>query len=110
VSGRWGESLDSPEVQSWFRAQADYTTRLLNQIPGRDSLVNTFVRYDALKAARITDLTRRGGRYFYKKTLPSENVGKLHCRTGETDPEKLLFDPGTYAVGKKYAVSYFVPS
>ena len=107
---RWLEDTNSPEVQAWFKAQGDYTAQVMATIPGRDSLVNTLVRYDGLKAARIGGITRRGGRYFYKKTLPAENVGKLYYRTGATGPEVLLFDPSTYAQGKKYAVSYFVPS
>ncbi|UOQ71467.1 prolyl oligopeptidase family serine peptidase [Hymenobacter cellulosilyticus] len=107
---RWLEDLKSPETQAWFKAQGDYTAQVMAGIPGRDSLINTLVRYDALKAARITGILRRGGRYFYKKTLPSENVGKLYYRTGTTGPEVLLFDPSTYAKGKSYAVSYFLPS
>lgn len=107
---RWLEDTNSPEVQAWFKAQGDHTAQVMATIPGRDSLVNTLVRYDALKASQIGGITRRGGRFFYKKPLPTENVGKLYYRTGSTGPEVLLFDPGTYGKGKKYAISYFVPS
>ncbi|MBC3786008.1 hypothetical protein [Spirosoma utsteinense] len=64
---RWLEDMDKQEVKDWFKAQGDYTAQTLDQIPGRDTLVSMLVRYDALKSARLSNITRRNGRYFYKK-------------------------------------------
>jgi prolyl oligopeptidase len=33
---RWLENLQDPEVEAWFKAQADLTDRLLAKIPARD--------------------------------------------------------------------------
>ncbi|GAB2597807.1 prolyl oligopeptidase family serine peptidase [Spirosoma areae] len=111
---RWLEDMNSQEVKDWFKAQGDYTNATLDQIPGRDKLVETFVAYDKLKSARINQVRRRGGtlssRYFYKKTLASETIGKLYYREGKTGPEQLLFDPATYGAGKKYTIAGFSPS
>jgi prolyl oligopeptidase len=107
---RWIEDMNSHEVKDWFKAQGDYTNTVLDQIPGRDSLINTFVQYDALRSVRYADVRRRGNRYFYRKTLASENVGKLYFREGKTGAEVLLFDPVTYDKGKTYSISGFSPS
>ncbi|GAB3897337.1 prolyl oligopeptidase family protein [Spirosoma agri] len=107
---RWLEDMNKPEVKDWFKAQGDHTNELLYQIPGRDSLVNTFLQYDALRSVRYGDVRQRGNRYFYRKTLSSENVGKLYYREGKTGPEVLLFDPVAYDTKKTYSISGCSPS
>ncbi len=112
---RWLEDMSSPETQAWFKAQGDYTNAVLAQIPGRDKLIQTFVDYDKLLSVRYGEIKKRGNTYFYRKTLPNENVGKLCMREGKTGsatlgPEKLLFDPTTFGEGKTYAMSAFTPS
>ena len=91
---RWLENMQDSSVINWFKAQYDYTNNYLDKIPGRDSLVAAFTKLDALTPAHITDITRKGNRYFYKKILPGEKVGKLYYRDGENGPETLLYDPG----------------
>jgi prolyl oligopeptidase len=107
---RWLEDTNSPEVQAWFKAQGSYTAGVLSQIPGRDSLIADFVRYDRLRPVRYAEVKMRGNRYFYRKTLPTETVGKLYVREGKTGPEKLLFDPLAYDKTKTYAMTAFTPS
>ncbi|HYQ89029.1 MAG TPA: S9 family peptidase, partial [Candidatus Binatia bacterium] len=107
---RWIEKVDSPEVKGWLKSQADYTNEILGRIPGRDSLFNDFVRLDAMRPASISSVVRKNGRYFYKKTLPSESVGRLFSRDTIDGPETLLFDPTQGAGGTSVSVSFFVPS
>ena len=107
---RWLEDMNNKEVQDWFKAQHDYTNSWLDNIPGRDALVENFKKLDALKPATINGITRKGNRYFYKKTLPGENVGKLYYRDGKTGKEILLYNPLANAKGKTYSITYFVPS
>ncbi len=107
---RWLESIDSAEVKDWLKAQHDFTNGILDKIPGRDSLVNDFVRLDAMKPASINYIIRKNGRYFYKKTLPVENVGKLYYREGVSGDEVLLFDPTEGASGKSISLSFYLPS
>jgi len=107
---RWLENMKDPEVQAWFKAQHNFTDSLLNTIPGRDSLFNEFKKLDALATAEISGIVRKASRYFYKKTLPGEQVGKLYYREGKNGKENLLYDPGTNSSGKIYSVNYFVPS
>ena len=107
---RWLENMNDPEVQQWFKAQHDFTDSILDLIPGRDSLFNEFKKLDALASADISDITRKGNRYFYKKRLPGENVGRLYYREGMKGKEILLYDPVKNNNGKIYSINYFAPS
>jgi len=107
---RWLEDMNNKEVQDWFKAQHDYTNNWLERIPGRDALFADFEKLDALRSATISDITRKGQRYFYKKTLPRENVGKLYYRDGKMGKEVLLYDPSIEKDGKTYSINYFAPS
>lgn len=107
---RWLESLDNPEVTGWIKSQADYTKGVLDGIPGRDSLFNDYVHLDALRPAAISAVTRKGGRYFYKKTLPTEAVGRLYYRETLDGKETLLFDPTVGAGTTSVSLSFFEPT
>ncbi len=104
---RWIENVADSEVQGWLKSQADLTSSGLDRIPGRDALMNDFVRLDALRPASITSVTRKGGRVFYKKTLPSESVGRLFYREGLNGKETVLFDPTEGAAGKSVSLSFY---
>src|SRR5262249_6503346 len=90
---RWLEDLKDPSVQSWFKAQADVTDKLLDKIPARDKLAAEWMALDKLQPAKYSAISFEHGRVFYKKTLGGENVGKLYFREGWKGAEKLLFDP-----------------
>ena len=107
---RWIENLDDQEVQGWLKSQASYTSGLLDRIPGRDALVNDFVRLDAMRPATISSVTRKGGRYFYKKTLPTESVGRLYYRDGIDGKETLLFDPTEGSSGTSVSLGFYAAS
>ena len=107
---RWLEDMNNQEVKDWFKAQHDYTENWLGKIRGRDELFEDFKKLNALKPASINGLTRKANRYFYKKTLPAENVGKLYYREGKNGKEILLYDPLSKSNGKTYSINYFVPS
>ena len=107
---RWLEDMNTQEVKDWFKAQADYTNATLDKIPGRDKLIQTFVDYDKMLTVRYGEIKKRGNRYFYRKTLPSEKAGKLYVREGKSGSETLLFDPLVYDKSKTYLMTAFTPS
>jgi len=104
---RWLENVGDPEVQGWLKGQANFTSGVIDHIPGRDSLLADFERLDAMRPATIASVTRKGGRYFYKKTLPSESVGRLYYREGVNGAEKLLFDPTEGAGATSVSLSFY---
>ncbi len=107
---RWIEDLGSKETTDWIKAQADYAKGVIDRIPGRDALMADFEKLDAMRPAVIGEVVRKNGRYFYKKTLPTESVGRLYYREGLNGEEKLLFDPTVGAGGKSVSLSFFEPS
>ena len=107
---RWLENISQPEVADWFKQQANYSNSILNKISGRDELIAEWKMLDKLQPARIRSIVVENNRYFYRKTLPGESVGKLYTRTGLTGKEILLFDPLTYIPGKTLTISSAIPS
>ena len=105
------EKLDDPEVQNWMKAQAAYTRRILDGLPGRAALLD---RITALSNAvtRRGGFVRRGQRYFYQVSQPGDPVPRLCYRDGLKGEERLLIDPGKLGQGTTthYALDYFVPS
>jgi prolyl oligopeptidase len=107
---RWLEYRKAPDAETWFRQQATYTDSILNNLNGRDELIEDWKRLDKLKPTKISNLVYENGRIFYRKTLPGENVGKIYYRQGMEGPERLLFDPTALIPGKTITVERFKPS
>jgi len=107
---RWLEDLSSRETTDWIKAQADYAKSVIDRISGRDALLNDYVRLDAMRPAVISEVSRKNDRYFYKKTLPTENVGRIYYRDGIQGKEVLLFDPTKGAQGKSVSVAFHAAS
>jgi prolyl oligopeptidase len=108
---RYLEDLKNPEVQSWMRAQADYTHGLLARIPGRAALLARIHGLANADASR-TGFVKRGQRYFYELEEPGAQQPKLYYRDGLSGTEHLLVDPDAKGVGSgtHYALDYYVPS
>lgn len=107
---RWLEHIETPEVETWFRQQANYTDEILNTLNGRDELIAEWKKLDKLTPASFGSFAYEDGRLFYRKTLPGENVGKIYFRQGMNGVEKLLFDPIKYIPGKTLSVQSISPS
>jgi prolyl oligopeptidase len=58
---RWMEDLKSPEVQSWMKAQNDYTRDYLSHLPGRDALIKRVLELDNA-STRVGGLSLYGTR------------------------------------------------
>jgi prolyl oligopeptidase len=114
---RWMEDLKSPEVQSWMKAQNDYTRDYLSHLPGRGDLIKRVESLDNA-STRVGGLQLCGARYFYFKLTPSDQTPKLYARDGLEGKERLLGDPqvlgigGAWVGGKppRYTIGDFYPS
>jgi prolyl oligopeptidase len=107
---RWLEDMKDPEVNAWFKAQADLTNATMNTIPGRDELIAEWRKLDKLQPPEIYSLIKVGGRLFYQKRMPGEKVSKVYFRENMDAPEQLLFDPLTFQAGKTLSVQQISPS
>lgn len=74
---RWLEYIQQPEVENWFKAQADYSNSILNKLNGRDELIAEWKELDKLQPARIRDMDYENGRIFYRKTMPGGGSGQI---------------------------------
>jgi prolyl oligopeptidase len=91
------EDLEDTVVKNWMIANADYARAVLDGIPGRKELIDQMRDFDSRVSERVTNLTiLDNDRYFYLKTTPEDETGKLYVRDGYDGTERLLFDPQTY--------------
>jgi prolyl oligopeptidase len=108
---RYLENLQSPEVQSWMRAQNAYTRQMLQAIAGRDALAS---RIQSLLGGdlRRADFMRRGERLFYEVLPVGAQLSKLAYRDGLQGEEHVLVDPATLSKDSAhhFALDWYSPS
>ncbi len=94
---RYMEDLEDTVVKNWMIANADYARAVLDGITGRKGLIDKMKEFDERRSELVTDLTiLDNDRYFYLKTTPGDETGKLFTRDGFGGKERMLFDPQTY--------------
>lgn len=89
---RWLENFKDASVVNWCKAQANLSDSILNKLNGRDELIAEWKRLDKLQAPRINRRVYEGGRVFYRKMMPGENIAKVYYRNGINGQEVLLFE------------------
>jgi len=106
------ENMEDTLVRNWMIANADYARTVLDGISGRQGLIDKMKEFDERRSDQVTDLTiLDNDLYFYLKTTPEDETGKLYMRNGFEGEEKLLFDPGTYGEDSlDYVISGFYPT
>jgi prolyl oligopeptidase len=108
---RYMENLKDPEVQSWMKAQATYTRKVLDSISGRAAMAQSI---EALMGNDLhrSNFTRRGERIFYEVMAPGANLPKLAYRDGVNGEEHILVDPAGLAKDSAhhYALDWYSPS
>ncbi|MBW4502137.1 MAG: prolyl oligopeptidase family serine peptidase [Scytonema hyalinum WJT4-NPBG1] len=110
---RYMENFKDEEVQQWVKAQADYTTNVLKQLPGRDAFFNRMMELEASVPAKMDCVLRlANGKLFYLKREAQDDVWKLYLRDGMNGSEILLVDPEQFKqeTGKPHAINRFIPS
>ncbi|MEA3117952.1 MAG: prolyl oligopeptidase [Paraburkholderia sp.] len=108
---RYMENLKDPVVQHWMRAEADYTSNVLDRIPGRAELAKHIEQLVSGDLQR-NHFMRRGERLFYYVMDPGANMPKLAYRDGVSGVEHVLVDPGKLSTDKAhhYALDWYSPS
>ena len=110
---RYMENMKDPEVQAWFKGQADYADGILQAIPGRNDLLARIKELDAGRPYSISGIRRMpDGRLFYYKRAVDDNLAKLYTRLGIAGQERLLIDPSTMTPpdGGHYSIGFAEPS
>lgn len=107
-SYRWLEDMKSPEVQKWFKDEADFTNSIIKKIPGRDDLFKRMKEIQALGGDNYETIKQSGDYYYYTINKKEESISKLYFRKGINGNEILLLDPDKYKKGAtitKFVVS-----
>ena len=110
---RYMEDLQDSMVIKWIEEQSDYSRRILDNIPGRQELIERMIEFDGRKSAQISWFRiSENDRYFYLKTMPDGQAGKLYLRNGFKGPESLLFDPEEFLTdtSRTYFLTNISPS
>jgi prolyl oligopeptidase len=111
---RWLENIkNDPDAQKWLKAQADYTRKMIDSMPGYEKLrarITELVNSEPATISRPRQLAN--GNLFYLKTASNQNTAKLCFRKSPSDSEVLLVDPDDFQkrTGVPYAINYFEPS
>jgi prolyl oligopeptidase len=88
---RWLEDQTSPETRAWIDAENRYTRSLLDPIPGRDAIRK---RLTELEKVDTLGLPReRGGRYFFFRRRPDQDLFVIYVRQGLEGEDQVLLDP-----------------
>ncbi|MEL4455696.1 prolyl oligopeptidase family serine peptidase [Lutimonas vermicola] len=107
------EDMNDEKVIEWFKGQGDYTAHTMKNVNGREALISKFKELDQRRSSRVYNLNiTENDFYFYLKTTPEDETGKLFMRKGYEGQETLLFDPSSYnkEEGKQYTVGSISPN
>ncbi len=104
---RWMEDLQSEEMQTWIKAQAEYTRNYLDALPERAILAKRIADLDNA-GANVYDFTLAGGKTFYLRRDPGEELAKLLVRNGAE--EDTLVDPNKLTGAMQTSIDWYYPS
>ncbi len=91
---RFLENLEDSSVVFWLRDQEDLSKNVVNNIKGREIILNRQKENEQQNLFDIKHLNiTNDDSYFYLKRLPEEKVGKLYKRKGFEGKEEMLLDP-----------------
>jgi prolyl oligopeptidase len=93
---RYFEDPKDPGLAEYFREQSAYTRQILDALPGRAALRKRIAQLDNTNES-LNSVQVLGSYYFYLKRAPGANTAKLYRRRIAGGPERLVFDPGTFA-------------
>ena len=105
---RWLEDENSPEVQTWMKAEDDYTRGALAKLPLRAELearIKELFYFDAISAP-----VHRGGKFFYTRKHADKEKTIVYWKQGETGAEKVLFDPNAWSADGSKGLHGWWPS
>jgi protease II len=108
---RYMENADDQAVQSWMKAQDDYTRAMLVRIPGRQRLLSRIEELDN-SVPQVWAVGLPGDLYLVEKRLPGEQAFKIYRRTGLpaqdsllVDPQKITLQPASHSKADEYISS-----
>lgn len=100
---RWLENQEGPQTREWISAEDRCTSGALDSLPDRKAISD---RLAALMHTESVDVPLvRGGRLFYTKRAPDEDLSLLYTREGVNGREEILVDPRPLSADHSTSVS-----
>ncbi|MEO5572743.1 MAG: prolyl oligopeptidase family serine peptidase [Bacteroidia bacterium] len=100
---RWLEDLKNPEVEKWFKAQADFTNNYMKNLKYTSELYNFALRIDSIRPDQIFKVRQVGTVLFYFNQKIGDSKPKVYKRNGEFGKEELLASSEMW--GKDFTIS-----
>jgi prolyl oligopeptidase len=100
---RWLEDLTSDPVQQWVAAENKLTFGYLDQIPGRDRLLQRLT--DLSNYPRYGLPSQTAGRYFYSKNDGLQNQSVEYWTDSLNGEPQVLLDPNTWSTDATVALA-----
>ncbi|WP_420570931.1 prolyl oligopeptidase family serine peptidase [Kordia sp.] len=107
------ENLKDPSVLSWLTSQNNYTQKVLQDISGRQQLVEKIKKNDEMRSETVFNLkVLSPDAYYYIKYSKNHEANVLYFRAGIDGEEIALFNSEEYkaASNNTYIINYFQPS
>lgn len=101
---RWLEDQDAPETREWIREQNAHTDAVFEQLPGRENLRTLAERL--LEIETVTVPEEEGGRYFFARRRPQDDLFILYVREGLHGEDRVLLDPHPMSEDHTTSVGY----
>lgn len=92
---RWLEDIKQPEVQTWFKAEADFSKATLTKLNGHQELFNRMKQIQEMYGDVYEYVIQRNNTFFYSKQKKGEKLSKLYSRVIPDGTENLVLDPET---------------
>ena len=100
---RWLEDQNSPETRAWIDAEQKCTDAALANLPGRAQLAKQLS--ELLHTESFEPPVERGGRYFFRKQLASQELFQIYMRRAVSGPDELLVDPVPWSADHSSSVT-----
>ncbi len=110
---RYMENGKDTLVQKWFKQQSINTRNVLDNVSGREVLVQKLREFGKRRSYSILEYNiTANDQVFYIKKTDDDKTYKLYYKLSPNGTETLLYDPSEYKKesGSEYSISYIKPS
>ena len=107
------ENLKDTSVLSWLASQNDHTKNILQNITGREQLIEKIKKNDKMRSETVFSLkVLSPNAYYYIKYAKNNEANVLYFKAGIDGKEIEIFNSKNYKVTSNhhYIINYFQPS
>ena len=97
---RWIENLSNTETINWFKAQNEYTEKVLSTMPLLPKIFAEVKEADKVRKIKYAKIVKRDNGYYFEKRTATEQKSKLYFMPANAITEKLIFDPEKFQSNK----------